>query len=543
MTMLEKYKSEKIAETVYDDQRSEGPGFELIPARVLPEKRAALDDFVLVDRADRDDVLHVARVGSGHEINPESDPQLQQESEAYGLPTDDVRAGDHAPRVTRVVDLEPVGELAVVEGDDGDVDDDDADEDKVEMRRPTLLPQTAQSVYALSASHLPELLGLPGEEDPPGFWIGTVESGGDKADFEFSREVISRHVAILGRTGVGKTHTAHVLIEELVEQGVPVVSFDVEDDARPMAEALDGRTVRPDEDLDIPYSLIGYEGFEKFLSDLTDTQKELVATGYSTVHEEAIQQLEEEGEVDVSFGALLSEVENYGDNIGSRATDAAVSRTGWALNNTALLGEEMDDWAGLLSENSLVNVDIGHLGQRDRALVIGAIARMLKQLRAREEIPPFVLVIDEAHKYIPSGTSTTASTRIVRDLVQTGRHIGIGAVLATQSPSSLDQITLRTCNTHVVLALDSEEMTSVRGLFGDLSKETIDRIPKLEKGRAMVASARDLIRNTIPVDVRDRWTPEGAPTPDLVADAEAWFEEHGDRNDRDFQGSLDQSFE
>jgi len=535
MSMLERYRGERIAETVYDEPRNEGPGFDLIPARVLPEKRPSLDDFVLVDRADRDNVLHIARVGSGHEINPESDPQLQQESEAYGLPTDDVRSGDHAPRVTRVVDLEPAGELVVIEGDEDD-------EPEIDVRRPTLLPQTAQPVYALSGTHLPELLGLPGEDDPPGFEIGTVESGGEEAPFEFSREVVSRHVAILGRTGVGKTHTAHVLVEELVEQGVPVVSFDVEDDAAPMADALDGTTVRPDEDLEIPYSLIGYEGFEKFLSDLTDTQKELVATGYSTVHEQAVQQLEEEGEVDISFGELLSEVENYGDNIGSQATDAAVSRTGWALNSTALLGEEMDDWGELLTENSLVNVDIGHLGQRDRALVIGAISRMLKQLRARDEIPPFVLVVDEAHKYIPSGTSKTASTRIVRDLVQTGRHVGIGAVLATQSPSSLDQITLRTCNTHVVLALDSEEMSSVRGLFGDLSRDTIDRIPKLEKGRAMVASARDLIRNTVPVEVRDRWTPEGSPTPDLVADAEAWFDEHSD-DDRDFQGSLDQSFD
>lgn len=527
--MLDRFKGTEIGATVYDEETGDGPSFDIVPARVFPERHPSLDDFVIIERSDRDDLLHVARIGGGREINPEADPRRQQEEQAYGIDTGDVRRGDHAPRVTRVVDLEPVGE--VVATDDG-----------MEMRQPTKLPQTGQSVYTLSATHLPELLGLPGPEDPDGFYIGAVSSGGDSVPFELTREAVSRHVAILGRTGVGKTHTAHVLVEELVDQGVPVVSFDVEDDAGPMADALGGQTVRPDEDLGIPYSLIGYTGFEEFLSDLTDTQKELVATGYSTIHEQAVRQLEEDGEVDVSYGELLSEVEDYGENIGSRATNSAVQRTSWALRHTSLLGEEMVDWAELMTENPMLNVDIGHLGQRDRTLVIGAIARMLQQLRDQEAIPPFVLVIDEAHKYIPSGHQTTPSSRIVRDLVQTGRHIGMGTVLATQSPSSLDQVTLRTCNTHVVLALDAEELSSIRGLFGDLSRQTMDRIPKLEKGRAMVASARDLLRHTVPVDIRDRRTPEGAPTPDLVADARAWFEDR-DPRERDYQGSLDQSFE
>jgi len=336
---------------------------------------------------------------------------------------------------------------------------------------------------------------------------------------------------------VGKTHTSHVLVEELVEQGVPVVSFDVLDDAANMAEALGGSTVQPDSDLQIPYSLLGFSEFEGFLSNLTDAQKELVQMVYADIHEDALDQLREEGTVDIGFDRLLDEIETYGNRISSKATDKAKSRTRWALINSGLLDSGMDDWAELMSDNPMLNIDIGHLGQRDRTLIIGATARMLQQLRRRGEVPPFVLVIDEAHKYIPSGRSSTPSSRVVRDLVQTARHIGIGTVLITQSPSSLDQITLRTCNTHVVLSLDSEELSSVKGLFGDLSKPAIDRIPKLEKGKAMVASARDLIQHTVPVHVRERTTPEGAPTPDLVNDAREWFEQY-DGGDRDYQDNL-----
>jgi len=520
-------KGDKIGVTAFIEDVGEGPSFEGIPFRVEAGEKPPLDGFAVVERDDGDS-LHYGRIASGHEENPETDPRRQQQNEAYSIgDTDDLRAGDLSPQVTRIMVLDPLGE--VVSDDDG----------SAKLRQPTDLPQTGQDVYEVSASKIHSLLGLPGPDEDEGFHIGHIESGGETAPFKLSREVPARHIAILGRTGVGKTHTAHVTIEELVEQGVPVVSFDVLDDAINMAEDLGGTTLQPDSDLQIPYSLLGFSEFEGFLSNLTDTQKELVQTVYAEIHEDALDQLREEGTVDIGFDRLLDDIETYGNRINSRATDAAVNRTRWALINSGLLNSGMDDWAELMAENPMLNIDIGHLGQRDRTLIIGATARMLQQLRRRGEVPPFVLVIDEAHKHIPSGRSETPSSRVVRDLVQTARHIGIGTVLITQSPSSLDQVTLRTCNTHVVLSLDSEELSSVKGLFGDLSRSSIDRIPKLKKGRAMIASARDLIQHTVPVDIRDRETREGAPTPDLVDDAREWFEQY-DPGDEGLQGGLDE---
>jgi len=521
--------SAKVGVTAYLEDSNEGPNFETIPFRVEAEERPDLDSFVVVERADAGDVLHYGRIASGMERNPESDAVTQQAADAYNVDTGDVRPGDHDPKVTRIMGVELLGELVF-------------DGDEVTARQPRSLPQTGQGVYVVDGRVLPELLNLPSaEEDHGGFEIGTVRSGGQTAPFALSREAVARHIAILGRTGVGKTHTSHVTVEELVEAGVPVVSFDMMDDAKPMAEELGGQTIRPGDDLTIPYSLIGFEAFEEFLS-LTDSQRELVQTAYAEIHQEALEQLRQKGEVDIPYQRLLDEIENYGDNIGSKATDRAKNRAKWGLRLSPL-GTQMNDWAELLVVNPVLNIDIGHLGQEERKLVIGAVGRMLQQLRRRSEVPPFVLVVDEAHKYVPSGSGDTAASRVMRDLVQTARHDGIGTILITQSPSSLDDVALRTANTHIVLALDREELSSVRGLFGDLSPESIDRIPKLEKGRAMVASARDLMRHTVPVDIRDRRTPEGAPTPDLVDDAAEWIDDYLERTDSGMQGSLGDSFE
>lgn len=519
----------KVGVTSYLEESNEGPNFQTIPFRVEIEEQPNLDSFVVVERASRNDVVHYGRVASGIERNPESDAVTQQAADAYNVDLGDVRSGDHDPKVTRIMSVEVLGELV-------------EQENEVIARQPQSLPQTGQGVYIVDGGQLPEMLNLPtASNGSDGFEIGMLRSGGETARFSLSREAIARHITVLGRTGTGKTHTAHVIVEELVDAGVPVVSFDIMDDAGPMAEALNGQTVQPGSDLSIPYSLIGFEAFEEFVA-LTDAQRELVQTAYTEIHQEALEQLREEGEIDIPYERLLDEIESYGENIGSNATGRAKNRAKWGLRLSPL-GTKMDDWGELLFENPLLNIDIGHLGQEERKLVIGAVGRMLQRLRRRDEVPPFVLVVDEAHKYVPSGSGETTAARVMRDLVQTARHDGIGTVLITQSPSSMDDVALRTANTHVVLALDRDELSSVKGLFGDLATETIDRIPKLEKGRAMIASARDLMQHTVPVDIRDRNTPEGAPTPDLVADASAWKESYLDETETGLQGSLEDAFE
>lgn len=516
----------KVGVTAHPPDAKEGTTFDQIPFHVEAEQRPSLDSFVVVERADTSDTLHYGRIAAGVEHNPDSDAAMQQAAHAYRIDMGDVRPGDHDPRVTRVMFVDLLGELFF-------------EDDDLNVRQPRALPQTGQGVYVVDGRRLPSLLDVPEVRDDSdeGFVIGEMHSGGESAPFALSRETIARHTAILGRTGVGKTYTAHVLVEELVKEDVPIIMFDVMDDAGPMTEDLGGKTVRPGENLTIPYSLIGFSALEEFIS-YTEAQRDLAETAYGEIHGEALEQLREDGEVNIPIDRLTEEIQDYGDNTGSQATGRAINKTEWG-HRLSPLGEKMDNWAEMMIENPIINIDIGKLGENERALVIGAVGRMLQQLRRREEVPPFVLVVDEAHKYVPSSAERSPAGRVMRDFVQTARHDAIGTVLITQSPSTLDDVALRTANTHIVMALDSSEMSAVKGLFGDLSDDTLARVPKLEKGRAMVASARDLMRHTVPVDIRERDTREGADTPDLVDLSREWVESYLRDQDTSFQQQFD----
>jgi DNA helicase HerA-like ATPase len=257
----------------------------------------------------------------------------------------------------------------------------------------------------------------------------------------------------------------------------------------------------------------------------TDKQTEVIGSGYAQVRQTALDNLETEGRLGVGQTEFIGAIKNAADQRDYSHGESAAGRALAAINQSSVLSDDMNDWPSLMADNPIVNIDVSALGDSERGAVISATARMLQILRERNEVPPFVLAIDEAHEFVPSGRDGD-STEVVRDLVKTARHIGVGVILMTQSPSELDGRTLRTCHTYVTLALARPEVTEIEGLLSDVADRSLEQIPNMEQGRAFVGTARDIMTHTVPVKIRDRKTPEGAPTPNLMDDSRSWFEEN-----------------
>ncbi len=517
-------KGELIGITASDED--ERPDFEEIPIWVDPDSDPDLESFVVIER--KQNVLQYGRLSSGFEMSDRADPRRQQRDRSFQFNTREIRESNLSPDVVRVLRVELLGEVTFTEND-------------FSVRRPTKLPQVGQQVYIMGANELPDLLEIPGDDDV-GLEVGTFESGGETVPFKLDRQFVSRHLAILGRTGVGKTYTGHVIIEELINfqevieaqdseemeledvRGVPVVTFDIEDDVGPMTDQVGGTTLYPNGDnMDIPFQLIGWNEFDQFLGAMpTAKQKEAIASAYSLIRQQALTQLEENGHIDVGLDDFENAIRVSAKRQDYSHADSAVRRARSTIESSAVLSDEMNHWPSLMADNPIVNIDVSELGDSERGAVISATARMLQLLREEETIPPFVLAIDEAHEFVPAGRSGE-STAVVRDLVKTARHIGIGVMLMTQSPSELDSRTLRTCNTYITLALAQPEVKEIEGLLSDLSDRSIAQIPNMEQGRAFVGTARDIMTHTVPVNIRKRYSRDASETPNLFDDSRDWF--------------------
>jgi DNA helicase HerA-like ATPase len=487
---------------------SGSPTFDTVPLHVTGPT-PPLGTYVVI-RSAGSNFLHYGRIVTGQEENQRADPARLQGNRAYGMGERAPRQGDLSPHVVRVVAVQVLGEIVVVGG-------------RVDIRDPQELPMTGQCVYALPAGVLPQVLNLP-ETDADGLVLGTFRSGGEVVTIRMPVEALARHTTIVGKPGVGKSHGSGVMVEECVRLKIPVVNFDVLGDLTGAADAFGGVTYRAGTpDFKIPYSIVGLSEFLAFIPNLTRDQQEIVALAYDHIYGRALRQLEDNGSIDIDLQKLLDEITDVGAAAGQGpVADRACRRVQAFFNRSSLLTTSTQDWLSRLRSAPMINIFVGHLPQHQRNLVVGATSRILQSLRRRNKVPPFVLLLDEAHLFLPSGGDQTPSTGVIRELVRTARHDGIGIVLVTQSPASMDRQVFLICNTRLVFALDPEDLRLVGGHLSDLPEEAINRIPRMRRGRCIFTSAMDIVRHSVEVDIRARNTPGGAPTPNLAKEAQQW---------------------
>lgn len=515
-----------IGETSSSEYSAEGgtPTFDRIPFRVRAGQRPNLNTFVIALRQGDDNRAHYGRIIAGSELNLRARPGGMQKDDAYGMRRTDIRSSELSPDLVRVMEIELLGEISAL--DDG----------SLEITEPTQLPHTGQPVYELPATIIPKLLNIPEDDrvkDKPtsasGLYLGKIESGGHSIPFFLPNSAIARHIAVLGKTGVGKSYAVGVLMEELHEKRIPILSFDVLGDNEQTANDLEGVHLQAGTDqFRVPYSIIGLEEFLPFIPGLTERHREVIGEAYMKIYNQAWEQLDGGKVPDLPWQALYDEMRAVGPDITDQATvNRAITRVRSVEQRTALLTAGKVKWAEYLTTKPFVNVYVGALAQEQRNLVVGATARILQRLRRRNHIPPFVLVIDEAHLFLPGGIDPPPSTRVLREMIRTARHDSVGVVLLSQSPSSMDRQILLTCNTRMLFALDPEDLRVVAGQIGDLPEETIKRIPRMARGTAVFTSGMDIMRHAVIVKIRERtFTTHVAETPDLREAVEKWHREH-----------------
>lgn len=485
------------------------PTFDTVPFHVVCDCSPTLNTFVLIEREDA--VIQYGRIVQGQEENPRADPNLLQKNTAYMVGEKEARQSNRSPHVTRTMTIELLGEIY-------------SDEDELKIREPETLSQTGKKVWEFPTEKIPWLLNLP-EDRKDGFHVGYLESGHKKVDIVLPIETIPRQTTVNGKTGTGKSYGTGVMVEEMVRLGIPVISFDILGDLLKATDELGGKNYRAGFDFKVPYSTIGLSEFSAFVN-LTREQREIVESAYEKIADEAHDILNKKGEMTMPYQRLYDEITAVGTANGQvPVANRANQRVRAAFDRNELLTERTQPWLEEITKKPVINIFIGHLSQHKRSLVVASAARMLQTLRRRNQIPPFCLIIDEAHLMLPSGGEHSASTAVLREMVRTARHDTVGAILVTQSPSSMDRGTLLACNTRFVFALDRDDLRLVSGTMSDLSDAAINRIPKLPKGTAVISASPEIIRHTVQVRIRTRETTPGAPTPDMRKEVEKWQKE------------------
>ena len=386
---------------------------------------------------------------------------------------------------------------------------------------PILIPKSRSPVYLADDETIRAVMGDRKYPVEIGFLKGTeVGVSLDAQDF-------LRHVIVVGTTGTGKSWLRGILMEKLHDLGVPQLSFDPNGEYETAVRELGGvnvipgvnyrpslRSLSPEifmallgDRLPTPFQrVIARSGFEEFLREKSGTLTRFIPN--SNELDELLEKINEAAD---RYNARTDTRENVLARVSEAVWEIGIFGSGFADN---LEGRTLEN---LLREERLVNVVLRNMNDIQLQTVMSTLLKDLIGLRELNRVPPTIVSFDEAHRVIPRRMEGAPAGQIVKNLLRYGRHIGIGIIVVTQFPDSVDQEAVRLPATRVIFALDVDQVGAIRGLLMDLPESIRNLLPKLERGTAFVSGTKDVISHTAYVDISsERRTTHGGRTPDLL---------------------------
>jgi hypothetical protein len=265
--------------------------------------------------------------------------------------------------------------------------------------------------------------------------------------------LLQKHLAILAMSGAGKSVLSSVIIEELIsrkkEDGrIAVIVLDVHGEYAGFAR---------DPEFSKKTKVVNAEGVKiscKHLSaGLLRELSDATRTG-SREFEKIIKQLNMEGGEAFDLAAVEGAVEasEMKDNV-----KGALKSALFEVGTLDLFGKtDTPSALELAQAGGLTVVDFSDtINQRKKQVIASHFARKLFRLRRDGKVPPFLLLVEEAHNFAPEKTraENAVSKSAIETIAREGRKFGACLCLVSQRPVHLSTTALSQCNSFIIMRM------------------------------------------------------------------------------------------
>ncbi len=407
-------------------------------------------------------------------------------------------------------------------------------------------PTAGSPVYQLAARTVQEMIGLEGD-----MVLGSL-FGWDELQVAFqsrSKDVLPRNIGIFGTVGSGKSNSVQVLIEEAAANGWAIVVLDLEAEYSDMDHpttqthlierlARYGRQPQGLADFHVYYPV-------SCKSDAANSQPFTLrmADFDTSVMTELLQATLAER------NALLDCIDHFQQRFQKHTPTSDMERVYELLDPSPqaklpytlpLLrtrttersprSTESMDYIGLGSKLQLLIhsgafdqpnmkgldpkemiqpgrvsvIDVSVANDTIKNLVTADLLRKAFAFKlAREDAPPTLLVIEEAHSFMSREKIHTsqATLQMLRNVTRRGRKRWLSVAFVSQQPGHLPPEIFELCNTRIVHTLRSlHNLDTLIATTGDVTKELWAHCPLLGTGEAIISSPQ--FRRSVIVNMR-----------------------------------------
>lgn len=384
------------------------------------------------------------------------------------------------------------------------------------QRGVTVYPLAGDEVYLALKADLERAFS---PESQPHIEIGTVYPTSDVRASLLYDKMLSRHFAVLGSTGCGKSTLVSLMLHRIMaaapEGHIVVLDPHGEYSA---AFAATGNVYNV-ENLEIPYWMMNLEEHcEAFIPDTEESREVDINVMAKCLFAARLKNDEfrdsaeitadspipyVEGDLIDTLDAEMGKLEKQADlqiymrlklTIEQFFTDARYK----FIFNDAFRQKSMTEFLGDLLRipadgKPISIIDLSGAPSRIVSVIVSLLSRIILDYaiwtdRARRT--PILLVCEEAQRYLPAVHSDRAMSaeRQLERIAREGRKYGVSLGLVTQRPSELSETALSQCGTIIALRLTNlDDQARIKATLPESSRSLVQLIPALQNRECIIA--------------------------------------------------------
>jgi len=343
----------------------------------------------------------------------------------------------------------------------------------------TFPPSPGAKVTEPDSEILNKFFGL----DSSGLHIGNLMHHNLPVKLNMTR-LLQKHLAILALSGAGKSFLASGILEELLdrpeEQGqIAAIVIDTHGEYTSFAD---------DPNYSNKTKVFPLSDIRIALPKLSPHQIGAL-TGLSGAQLRELAKIMRDMKGSYSMSELVRSVESKED-MPPKTKDILISELE-GLASTGLFGAyDYPQLGELASSGQLSVVDMSEtIDMKKKQIVVYYLAKRLFDSRRAGTIPPFLLLLEEAHQYVPEKVKkeNALSRGIVQTIAREGRKFNASLCLISQRPVQLSTTVLSQCNTNIILRVTNPyDLKHIGESSEGITRDVLDQISSLQVGTGLI---------------------------------------------------------
>lgn len=409
--------------------------------------------------------------------------------------------------------------------------------------RPAFPPSPGTKVYIADPESLSDFLGI----DKKGIHLGSIEHHDVEVKLNLTK-LLQKHVAILAMSGAGKSYLTSVLLEEILDrqksQGrVGIVLVDVHGEYSSFADP--GKAGSGYADYSSRCSHLNGANFRIGVSNLRGEELSFYMQGLTAIQKRELNNVIDRfirkmktGSGTYNLSDLIKEIAND-EKMPQRTKD---SLNGWLydLDKTNIFSDT--DYPSIISivkPGQLSIIDLSSiLSSKKKQIIISHLARELFELRRNNQVAPFLLVLEEAHQFVPEGVKRehALAKSIIETIAREGRKFHASLCLISQRPKRLSTTVLSQCNTHIIMRVTNPyDLDHIKQSSEGITENALNAISTLPVGQGLIVG--EAVHYPIFVKIRNRKSQESTKGIDLEKAAQK-YEEAAEKKGKDAESFM-----